>query len=59
MLQRFGSMKDFAIATIDGELGTFEDFSFDEPSWAVRHDSARMSRRSPPISLGRTREKAA
>jgi hypothetical protein len=37
MLRRFGSMKGYAIAAADGELGSFEDFYFDDASWTVRH----------------------
>jgi sporulation protein YlmC with PRC-barrel domain len=37
MLRRFGSMKGYAIAATDGELGSFEDFYFDDASWTVRH----------------------
>jgi hypothetical protein len=48
MLRRFGSTKDYGVTAIDdGELGSFEDLSFEEASWAARHHSASMSRPSP------------
>lgn len=37
MLRRFGSLKGYAIAATDGELGSFVEFYFDDTSWTVRH----------------------
>jgi uncharacterized protein YrrD len=37
MLWRFDSMKGSAIAATDGDLGSFEDFYFDDASWTARH----------------------
>lgn len=37
MIRRFGDMKNFGIAATDGDLGSFEDFHFDDVSWTVRH----------------------
>lgn len=37
MFRRFGSMRRYAIAASDGEIGSLEDFYFDDASWTVRH----------------------
>jgi sporulation protein YlmC with PRC-barrel domain len=36
MMRRFGGLKGYAITTTEGDVGTFEDFLFDETSWTVR-----------------------
>jgi uncharacterized protein YrrD len=37
LLRRFGSMKGYAVSASDGELGSFQNFYFDDASWTVRH----------------------
>ena len=37
IIWRFGNMKGGTVSSADGDLGTFEDFYFDDRSWTGRH----------------------
>ena len=37
MLTNTTNLKSFAIRAEDGELGTVEDFYFDDETWAIRY----------------------
>jgi hypothetical protein len=43
-MRPFGTMKDYAVAATDGELGGFEESCFDDPNWTVRHHARRFHR---------------
>jgi hypothetical protein len=58
----FGTMKDYAIAATDGELGGVEESCFDDPSWAVRHHaptSRRLIRHTSEPMAGKATVEAA
>ena len=42
MLTNTTNLKGFAIRAEDGELGTVEEFYFDDETWAIRRQRSRV-----------------